>query len=144
MRYLTLTSDSSKYQCSSEGNTVIVQWNGYHDFTSISDIGINSMTFSGYRKTQGHDVMFPVYSPLITRTVTNPKRNILTVRIPKNSSVAQCQLNMGMLNICISIYIHIFRYTRDCCHSSGSNSSVSREHTFESTSVRHNCYFQSA
>ena len=95
MRYLTLTSESSKYQCDSVGDTVIAKWTVYQDFTNISDIGISSITFSGYKKTQGHDVTVPIYSNLITRTVTNPKRNILSLRIPRNSLVAECQLNMS-------------------------------------------------
>ena len=99
MRYLTFTSDSSKYQCNSVGDTVIVQWNVHHDFRNVSDIGITTMTFSGFKKSQGHDVMVPIYSNLITRTVTNPKRNILSLRIPRNSMVADCQLNMSRLNV---------------------------------------------
>ena len=113
MRYLTLTSDSSKYQCNSVGDTAVVQWNVHHDFTNISDIGITSITFSGFKKTQGHDVKVPIYSNLITRTVTNPKRNILTVRIPKNSSVAEFQLNMSRCNVWFAKYIHIFLGTHE-------------------------------
>ena len=111
MRYLTLTSDSSKYQCDTVGDTVVVNWTVHHDFTNISDIGISSIRFSGFQKTQGHDVLVPIYSNLITRTVTNPKRNILSLRIPRNSMVAECQLNMSRCSICIMIFIDIFRYS---------------------------------
>ena len=144
MRYLTLTSDSSKYQCTSAGGTVVLQWNVHHDFTNISDIGITSITFSGFKKIQGHDVKVPIYSNLITRTVTNPKRNILTIRIPKNSSVAECQLNMSRCNVWFAKYIHFFRYSWNCSHSSWSDYSLLREYWFASFSVRNKCNIQSA
>ena len=108
MRYLTLTSESSKYQCVSVGDTIVATWTVHHDFTNISDIGISSIQFNGFKR-QGHDVMVPVYSNLITRTITNPKRKILSLRIPRNSMVAECQLNMSRLTICITILINKFR-----------------------------------
>ena len=108
MRYLTLTSESSKYQCVSVGDAIVVTWTVHHDFTNISDIGISSIRFNGF-EIQGHDVMVNIYSNLITRTVTNPKRNILSLRIPRKCTVAECQLNMSRLFICILIFIYILR-----------------------------------
>ena len=98
MRYLTLTSDSSKYRCVSVGDTIVLSWTVHHDFTNISDIGISSIRFTGFAKSQkqkGHDIMVPINSNLITRTVMNPKRNILSLKIPRNNVVAECQLNMS-------------------------------------------------
>ena len=98
MRYLTLTSDSSKYRCVSVGDTIVLSWTVHHDFTNISDIGISSIRFTGFAKSQkqrGHDIMVPINSNLITRTVMNPKRNILSLKIPRNNAVAECQLNMS-------------------------------------------------
>ena len=143
MRYLTLTSDSSKYQCDSVGDTTIVTWTVHHDFTNISDIGISSIRFSGYKKTEeqkGHDFMVPIYSNLITRTVMNPKRNILSLRIPRGSMVAECQLNMSRRIIYIFLIIHVFRYSRSCRDTSRSNCSVFREYYFTGDQARDNCY----
>ena len=98
MRYLTLTSDSSKYRCVSVGDTIVLSWTVHHDFTNISDIGISSIRFTGFAKSQkqrGHDIMVQINSNLITRTVMNPKRNILSLKIPRNNAVAECQLNMS-------------------------------------------------
>ena len=133
MRYLTLTSDSSKYQSESVGDAVIVTWTVHQDFTNISDIGISSIRFSGFKKIEalkGHDIMVPIHSNLITRTVMNPKRNILCLRIPRNSMVAECQLNMSRRFVYLFLIIHVFRYSRSCRYSSRSNCSVFREYFF--------------
>lgn len=141
MRYLTLTSDSSKYRCVSVGDTIVLSWTVHHDFTNISDIGISSIRFSGFAKSQkqkGHDIMVPINSNLITRTVMNPKRNILSLRIPRNNTVAECQLNMSRLTVYIFLIMHIFRYSRSWRDTSRSNRSVFREYIFTAGQITGN------
>ena len=149
MRYLTLTSDSSKYRCVSVGDTIVLSWTVHHDFTNISDIGISSIRFTGFAKSQkqrGHDIMVPINSNLITRTVMNPKRNILSLKIPRNNAVAECQLNMSrcllMIRCLLTVYLflimHIFRYSRSWRDTSRSNRSVFREYIFTAGQITGN------
>ena len=95
MRYLTLTSDCSKFEYDAVGDQVILKWNAFYDFANIGFIGISSICFQGFNSNTDRDVCVPVYCNLISRTVMNPKRNILNLRITRNSHVAHCQLNMS-------------------------------------------------
>ena len=95
MRYLTLTSDCSKFDCDTVGDQLVLKWNTFYDFTNIGFIGISSISFHGFKPNTKHDRLVPIYSNLISRTIMNPKRNILNLRITRNSHVAQCQLNMS-------------------------------------------------
>ena len=94
MRYLTLTNDCSKFEYDTVGNEVILKWNVQQDFVNAAAIGISSLTMCGFKLPKA-DVMVPIYTNIITRTITNPKRNILNLRIPRHSLVANCQLNMS-------------------------------------------------
>ena len=94
MRYLTLTNDCTKFEYDTVGTLVTVKWNIQQDFTNVASIGISSLTMCGY-KLPKTDIMVPIYTNVITRTITNPKRNILNLRLPRHSLVANCQLNMS-------------------------------------------------
>ena len=95
MRYLTLTSDSANFETETVDDQVLLKWNHAYDFSNIAFIGIASISFQGFKADKHHDFLVPIYSNLISRTIMNPKRNILNVRVTKNSHVAQCQLNMS-------------------------------------------------
>ena len=99
MRYITLTDKCLNFEFSSQRNPDILKliWNVPHDFSEIPFIGIHSFHLSelGPRdgKSDRHDTHIRLSTNLITRTITNPTRNILDLRIPKNSVVAECKLN---------------------------------------------------
>ena len=105
MRYLTLTNDCSKFETDSVGDQVVLKWNNPYDFTNIAYVGISAITFHGFKPNRNHDVLVPVHTNLITRTIMNPRRNILNIRIPRNSHVAESQLNMSKYtcsnNVCL-------------------------------------------
>ena len=94
MRYLTLTSDSSKFEYSSIGGSLICKWNIRKDFTNISYVGISSFIMSGF-KPYDNERFVQICTNIISRTIANPNRNILNLRIPKNSTVSQFELNMS-------------------------------------------------
>ena len=94
MRYLTLTSDSSNFEYFCMDKIVKFKWNISQDFSNISYVGISSLILNGFKPTKTERYL-KISTNIITRTIANPKRNILNLRIPKNSSVAQFQLNMS-------------------------------------------------
>lgn len=94
MRFLTLTSDSSNFEFSTDDNILICKWNINHDFSNISYIGISSLMMTGFEPTE-FESFVKVSTNIINRTIANPTRNILNLCIQKNSTVAQCQLNMS-------------------------------------------------
>ena len=126
MRYLTLTSDCSKFECDTVGDQTVFKWNTFYDFTNIGYIGISSITFHGFKPNKNHDQLVPIYSNLISRTIMNPKRNILNLRVTRNSHVAHCQLNMSKCT-CVNKNDILFSYFWHWCQSSGSNRFNSRE-----------------
>ena len=98
MRYITLTDRCLNFEFHSQENPDVVQfiWNVPHDFTEVPYIGIHSFYLSELEmkdKNGRHDYHIRISSNLIARTITNPTRNILDIRIPKNSVVAECRLN---------------------------------------------------
>lgn len=99
MRYITLTEKCLNFEFSSQKNPDIVNlvWNVPHDFSDIPFIGIHSFHLSELslpdNRNERHDSHIRLSTNLITRTITNPTRNILDLRIPKNSVVAECRLN---------------------------------------------------
>ena len=102
MRYITLTDECVNFGFSSNSNDLKLVWNVPHDFSEIPFIGIHSFHLSEL-ETKNHDSHIRLSTNLITRTITNPKRNILDIRIPKNSAVAECRLNTSEYT-CVNIY----------------------------------------
>ena len=104
MRYITLTDKCVNFEFSSRKNPDLVKltWNVPHDFSEIPFIGIHSFYLSELEvkddKHDRHDSHIRICTNLITRTITNPTRNILDIRIPKNSVVAECRLNTSKLS----------------------------------------------
>ena len=94
MRFLTLSSDSSNFEFSTNDNILICKWNITHDFSNISYIGISSLMLNGFKPSRSENFV-KVSTNIINRTIANPTRNILNLCIRKNSTVAQCQLNMS-------------------------------------------------
>ena len=126
MRYLTLTSESANFETDVVGDQVILKWNHAYDFSNIAYIGISSISFQGFKPNKHHDFLIPVYSNLISRTIMNPKRNILNVRVTRNSHVAECQLNMSKCTCANNLYL-LFRHIRGFCQSSRPNHNNPRE-----------------
>ena len=99
MRYITLTNECLNFEFSSQQSSRSLKfiWNVPHDFSDIPYIGIHSFHLSELepRVEQNHnyDSHIRLSTNLIARTITNPTRNILDIRIPKNSVVAECRLN---------------------------------------------------
>ena len=98
MRYLTLSSDSSHFQYDSAGDNVTFKWNISENFSNIAYIGISSIIITGLKQSKT-DTMISILTNLISRTIGNPRRNIINLRLPRHSSLAQCQLNMSKLLI---------------------------------------------
>ena len=110
MRYITLTDKCLNFEFSSQENPDIVKliWNVPHDFSEVPYIGIHSFHLSELKNKSGHhDYHIRLSSNLIARTITNPTRNILDIRIPKNSVVAECRLNTSKYT-CVNIDINFF------------------------------------
>ena len=76
MRYITLTDECVNFGFSSNSNDLKLVWNVPHDFSEIPFIGIHSFHLSEL-ETKNHDSHIRLSTNLITRTITNPKRNIL-------------------------------------------------------------------
>ena len=99
MRYITLTDKCLNFEFSSQKspNSLKLIWNVPHDFSDVAFIGISSFYLSELEprleKNRSHDYHVRLSTNLISRTITNPTRNILDLRIPKNSLVAECRLN---------------------------------------------------
>ena len=94
MRFLTLTSDSSNFEYFVIDKSLKCKWNISQDFSNISYVGISSLILDGFKPTKTERYL-KISTNIITRTISNPKRNILNLKIQKNSSVAQFQLNMS-------------------------------------------------
>lgn len=97
MKFIALNNDCHDFEFSIDQKSLTMIWNVSHDLSNVAYIGINSFHLSsvkpftdGKHLTDGH---ISIYSNLISRTVTNPKRRILDVRVPKNSSVVECSIN---------------------------------------------------
>ena len=144
MRYITLTDKCLNFEFSSQENSDFVKliWNVPHDFSEVSYIGIHSFHLSELKnKSNHHDYHIRLSSNLIARTITNPTRNILDIRIPKNSVVAECRLNTSKYT-CVNIDIDFhwklikdsLRFTWLWCWQSWSNCSDNREYHFEISS----------
>ena len=96
MRFITLTDKCLNFDFSSQKNPDVLKliWNVPHDFSEIPFIGIHSFHLSELEiSSANHDTHVRISTNLIARTITNPTRNILDIRIPKNSVVAECRLN---------------------------------------------------
>ena len=98
MRYITLTDQCVNFEHTSQNKTLKLIWNVPHDFSEIPYIGIHSFYLSELEpnrdnKNHPHDSHIRLSTNLIARTITNPTRNILDIRLPKNSVVAECRLN---------------------------------------------------
>lgn len=95
MRYITLTDKCLNFEFVSQENakTLKLIWNVPHDFSEVPFIGIYSFHLSELEIQDDHDYHIRLSTNLIARTITNPTRNILDIRIPENSRVAECRLN---------------------------------------------------
>ena len=101
MRYITLTDKCVNFEFSTNSKDIKLVWNVPHDFSEIPFIGIHSFHLSEL-EIKKHDSHIRLSTNLITRTITNPTRNILDIRIPKNSVVAECRLNTSKYT-CVNI-----------------------------------------
>ena len=105
MRYISLSEDCLNFEFSSQTspNILTLTWNVPHDFSNIAFIGINSLylSFLRYHTEKNHPTEnhVKIYTNLIRRTVTNPKRRILDLKIPKSSHILECKLNMSKIII---------------------------------------------
>ena len=95
MRYITFTDQCLNFEFSTQESPNILKliWNVQHDFSEIPYIGIHSFYLSELQERQDFDYHIRISTNLIARTITNPTRNILDIRMPKNSVVAECRLN---------------------------------------------------
>ena len=98
MRYITFTNRCLNFEFSTQESPNILKlvWNVQHDFSEIPYIGIHSFYLSELQERDekdGLDYHIRISTNLIARTITNPTRNILDIRMPKNSVVAECRLN---------------------------------------------------
>ena len=95
MRYITLTDKCLDFEFFTGPKKLKLIWNVPHDFSEIPFIGIHSFHLSELKidEKNRHDLHLRLSTNLIARTITNPTRNILDIRIPKNSVVAECRLN---------------------------------------------------
>ena len=96
MRYITLTDRCLNFEFTSQqsSDSLKLIWNVPHDFSDIPYIGIHSFYLSELKeRTENFDYHIRISTNLIARTITNPTRNILDIRIPSNSVVAECRLN---------------------------------------------------
>ena len=95
MRYITFTNRCLNFEFSTQESPNILKlvWNVQHDFSEIPYIGIHSFYLSELQERQDFDYHIRISTNLIARTITNPTRNILDMRMQKNSVVAECRLN---------------------------------------------------
>ena len=97
MKFITLNNDCHDFEFSSNQSTLTLTWNVSHDLTNVNFIGLHSFHLSSIKNyidgKHIHDGHIRIYTNLISRTVTNPKRRILDIRIPKNSTVVDCSIN---------------------------------------------------
>ena len=95
MRYITFTDQCLNFEFSTQESPNILKliWNVQHDFSEIPYIGIHSFYLSELQERQDFDSHIRISTNLIARTITNPTRNILDMRMQKNSVVAECRLN---------------------------------------------------
>lgn len=109
MRFITLTDNCLNFDFSADKNPDVLKliWNVAHDFSEIPFIGIHSFHLSELElpgdKNDHYDTHVRISTNLIARTITNPTRNILDIRVPKNSVVVECRLNTSK-NSCANIY----------------------------------------
>lgn len=106
MRFITLTDKCVNFEFSQTTPDILkLVWNVPHDFSEIPYIGIHSFYLSELKlREDKKDSHIRLSTNLIARTITNPTRNILDIRIPKNSVVAECRLNTSKsscVNICL-------------------------------------------
>ena len=97
MRYLLLSSSSKHFDYTANNNKIELTWNLPFDFTNIGYVGISNLHI-GNLIASPTDAIASVHSNIISRTMTNPDRNILNFKIPKDSTVVEVRLNMGKLN----------------------------------------------
>ena len=95
MRYITFTDQCLNFEFSTQESPKILKliWNVQHDFSEIPYIGIHSFYLSELQECNSFDYHIRISTNLIARTITNPTRNILDIRMQKNSVVAECRLN---------------------------------------------------
>ena len=95
MRYITFTDQCLNFEFSTQESAKILKliWNVQHDFSEIPYIGIHSFYLSELQERDSFDYHIRISTNLIARTITNPTRNILDIRMQKNSVVAECRLN---------------------------------------------------
>ena len=103
MKYITLTDECVDFDfVKTKPNGLILTWNVAHDLSNVTHIGINSFHLSEVRYhtdsgNHSRDAHIRIYTNLISRTVTNPTRRILDLKIPKSCNVAEMKLNMSTL-----------------------------------------------
>ena len=103
MRYITLTDECVNFEfVKTKPNGLTLTWNVAHDLSNVTYIGINSFhlsTLKYHNDSANHsrDAHIRIYTNLISRTVTNPTRRILDLKIPKSSNVAETKLNMSTI-----------------------------------------------
>ena len=120
MRYISLSDDCINFDFSTQTtpNILTLTWNVPHDFSNVAFIGINSINISSLRyqteKNHPTENHVKIYTNLIRRTVTNPKRRILDIKIPKNSNFLECKLNMSK-NFILILFIYFLSGQFECC-----------------------------
>ena len=122
MKFITLTEKCVNFEFSSQQNpdVLILTWNVAHDFSNVAFIGVNSFHLSNIIQFKDqnhfHDNHIRISTNLISRTITNPTRNILDIRVPKHAIVAECRINTSRLNIYVLLFLKfIFRHVSMLC-----------------------------
>ena len=97
MRYLKLSSDSSKFSISIRNSITHLTWFTTLDLSNVKTVGLTNIQISPLAENVSSDYYLVIYSNLIKPTECNPNGELACVRIPKKHNTIPSQINLGKL-----------------------------------------------
>lgn len=95
MRYLKLSSDSTKFSISIRNSITHLSWFSTLDLTKVQTVGLSNIQISPLTENNSSDYYLVIYSNLIKRTECNPEGEFCCVRVPRKHNTIPHQLNLG-------------------------------------------------
>ena len=97
MKYLKLSSDSSKFSISVRNSVTYLSWFSTLDLTQVKSVGLSNIQIFPLNENSSADYYLIIYSNLIKRTECNPNGELACVRIPKKHNTVPNLINLCKL-----------------------------------------------
>ena len=113
MRYLKLSSDSSKFSISIRNSITHLSWFTTLDLSNVKTVGLTNIQISPLTENVSSDYYLVIYSNLIKPTECNPNGELACVRVPKKHNTIPSQVNLGKLVLDITNRVsHTLEFSR--------------------------------